>query len=164
MKKFLTAAALLFAMVLPGCHTVDNDRIPPAPVHLVFQSVADWNVYGTPAATSWRLFVKNEHIPANFSYTAVSETGFGGILLCGDIFGAPAAYDAACPVEARADVRVTVDDEALVARCPVCGSTYDIFSNYGSPLSGRAASLGYGLQRYYVGAGPAGEYMIVVRR
>lgn len=164
MRKILTAVAFAAAMIFSGCHTVDSDHIPPAPVYLVFQSVADWNIYGTPSAASSRLFVKSERIPANFSYTAVSQTGFGGVLLCGDIFGAPVAYDAACPVESRADVRVAVDTEALVARCPVCGSTYDVFSNYGSPLSGRAASLGYGLQRYYVGAGPAGEYMIVTRR
>ena len=163
MKKILTAVITL-VMAVTSCHTVDNDRIPPAPVYLTFQSVAEWNLYGTPSATSWCLFVKNEHIPSDFSYTAVSQTGYGGVLLCGDIFGAPVAYDVACPVEARADVRVTVDSEALVAKCPVCGSTYDVFSNYGSPLSGRAASLCYGLQRYYVGAGAAGEYMMVTRR
>ena len=153
--------ALLTLLAMSGCNSVETDRIPPAPVYLPFNSSGEWIVYGTAGAVSWRLFVKEEQPPVNYSYTALSMTGFGGILLCGDVFGAPIAYDAACPVECQRDIRVEIDSETLTARCPICGSEYDIFSNFGYPMSGKAASLGYALKRYYVGAGSAGEYMVV---
>lgn len=155
--------ASLTLLVMSGCHSVETDRIPSALTYLPFNSSGEWTVYGTPGAVSWQLFVKDERLPANYSYTAVSMTGFGGILLCGDVFGAPIAYDAACPVECRRDVRVEIDSETLTARCQVCGSEYDVFDNFGYPLAGKAASLGYALKRYYVGAGHSGEYMVVTR-
>lgn len=157
--KILLATILLSAV--PACHTLDQDRIPPVPVRIIFNTVADWNIYGTPSALDHRSFIKKERIPANFPYTAVTETGFGGVLLCGDVYGAPVAYDLACPVEMKPDIRVSVPADSLYAECQHCHSRYDIFSNYGHPLSGPAAQQGYGLRRYYVGAGPAGEYMVV---
>ena len=163
MNTLVRLVALLTLLAISGCHGVETDRIPPVPVYLPFNSAGEWAVYGTPGATSWRLFVKEERVPAEYSFSAVSMTGYGGVLLCGDVFGAPVAYDAACPVECRRDVRVDIDSETLTARCPVCGSEFDVFSNYGYPLSGKAASLGYGLKRYYVGAGRSGEYMVVTQ-
>ena len=147
--------------LLCGCDKLDDERIPPAPA---FPTVAEWQIYGTPGATDHKRFIKEEKAPANFPWTALTETGFGGVLLCGDIHGAPVAYDLACPVEIRRDVRIVVDPEAMNAYCPRCHSVYDIFTNYGHPLSGPAAEDGYGLQKYYVGAGAAGEYMVVTRR
>ncbi|MDE6266193.1 MAG: hypothetical protein K2M07_02445 [Muribaculaceae bacterium] len=162
--KILPAILLLCTAIIGGCRSVDDDRIPPAPVRIAFPTVAEWQIYGTPGATDHRRFIKSEKIPSNFPWTALTETGFGGVLLCSDIHGAPVAYDLACPVEIRADVRIIVDQEALNAYCPRCHSVYDIFTNYGQPLSGPAAEDGYGLQKYYVGAGAAGEYMVVTRR
>ena len=42
-------------------------------------------------------------------------------LVC-DVMGVPKAYDAACPVEVKRDVRVFINDEHE-AECPVCHST-----------------------------------------
>ena len=154
---------LLATVSLAACHRIDDQRIPPAPVRLQFYTVAEWNTYGVVGALNYRRYIKDQRIPSNFPYTAMSHTGFGGLLIAGDILGAPRAYDLSCPVECRADVRIVVDDDALNAFCPKCGSVYSIFTNYGQPLSGPAAELGYGLQKYYVGAGSQGEYMIVTR-
>ena len=160
-KISLTAIALT---VICACHSVDDDRLPPAPVRLSFNTVAEWNLYGNPAALQYKMFIKEQRLPANYNYTAISETGFGGILLVGDAFGMPLAYDLACPVERRKEIRIKVDTEKNEAYCPNCGSRYDIFANYGSPLSGKAAEQGYGLQKYHVGAGAAGEYMVITRQ
>lgn len=153
----------LLTAMSPSCRHLDDQRIPPAPVRLEFRDVSEWNTYGVPGALNHRRYIKSERIPSNFPYTMLSQTGFGGILIVGDILGAPRAYDLACPVECKADVRIVVDAEAANASCPVCHSVYDVFSNYGQPLSGPAHEYGYGLQKYYIGAGPQGEYMVVSR-
>ncbi|MCM1297374.1 MAG: hypothetical protein NC311_17690 [Muribaculaceae bacterium] len=157
-KYGLLAIAML---LMSSCHHLDDDRIPPAPVRIVFNTVSDWDIYGPPGAATSKSYIKSLRQPAIFPFTALTETGFGGVLLCCDVYGAPVAYDLSCPVEIRADVRIAVDEKELIARCPKCHSEYDVFSNYGNPISGPAADRGYGLRRYYVGAGPSGEYMIV---
>lgn len=159
MAAALTVAATLFS----GCHSVDDDRIPPLPVYLAFTTVGMWDTYGVAGATSHRRFILTDRlrVPENFPFTALSQTGYGGILLVSDILGDPQAYDLACPVEVRQDVRIRVNSEKNIAECPECGSTYDIFSNYGTPLSGPAAEKGYGLKRYHVGRGSGTDYMVV---
>lgn len=130
------------------------------PVWLSFNSEAEWTLYGTPAAMDARLFVKSTRTPANFPYSALDETGYGGVLLVCDVMGMPKAYDAACPVEVKRDVRVFIN-EAHEAECPQCHSTFDVFSLDGHPLSGRAAEEGWGLRGYSVGPGSRGEFRVV---
>lgn len=150
-------------MALSACHSIDDDRIPPMNVYLNFNTVGDWTLYGVPGAGSYRSFIKRDRVPSGYPYSALSATGFGGVLLVGDLHGQPVAYDLACPVECRSDVLIKVDAQALNAECPVCHSTYDLITNYGYPLSGKAAEKGYGLQRYHVAPGRNGEYMVVTR-
>lgn len=157
----ISAVVALATTALCGCQHLDDDRIPPAPVLIQFSNVAVWDAYGVPGALDWRRFIKSERVPADYPYTAMSATGFGGVLLCGDINGNPVAYDLACPVECSSSVRVFIDVEALVAECPKCHSTYDVFSLEGHPLSGEAARMGYGLRRYHVTPGPQGEYRVI---
>ncbi len=154
--------AILLMVVTAGC-THYEDRIPPSAVRVAFPTVGDWNTYGISGAYSHTIFIKEERVPSHFPYTALSETGFGGILLTTDMHGAPHAFDLACPVELRRDVRIVVDPEKIEARCPVCGSTYDVFDNFGMPLSGPAKQHEYRLARYNVGPGGAGEYMLISR-
>lgn len=154
----LLLAASLSATV--SCHHVDDDRIPSAPVNLVFRGQQMWDVYGVHGATEYRRFIKSERLPADFFYVAGDYTGFGGLLLCGDFFGNPVVYDLACPVECRGDVRVNVDNTSNIAVCPVCHSTYAIYENYGHPLSGIAAERGYGLKRYRIGQAAGADYVI----
>lgn len=156
-------AGMIFILAVCNCRHIDDDRIPPAQAYLQFNTIGDWNLYGVSGAGDYAYFIKQALQPAGYPYTALSATGFGGILLIGDIHGEPQAYDLACPVECRSDVRVSVVEDALVAECPVCHSTYDIVTNYGHPLSGTAAEKAYGLQRYYVHEGSNGEYRVVTR-
>lgn len=165
--KFLLSRILLplaiACLALSACHTLDDERIPAVPVRVAFNSLSEWEYYGVTGAMQHKRFILQDHIPADFPYTAISRTGYGGILLVTDIHGVPVAYDLACPVERKPDIRIAVDDDANVAECPHCHSTYDIYSNLGHPLSGEAARQGYGLSRYYVGPGLQGEYMVINR-
>lgn len=156
--------AFIAVCAMSSCDRVDSNRLPAMPVNIVFQTVGVWDYYGVPGALETRKFIRNskEQVPADFPYTVSTYTGFGGVLLCGDLYGNPVAYDLACPVECRADVRIEVDRDGNVAYCPMCGSTYSIFENYGSPLSGLAAERGYGLQRYKVRIG-SNPYCLISR-
>lgn len=156
-------ASLLLAVVAAACHSVDDTRIPALPVHIPFNTVGEWNIYGVSGALSWRRFIKSERQPEGFPYTEISATGFGGVLLVSDFDGAYRAYDLACPVECKRDVRIIVDTDMFVGRCPVCGSTYDIF-RVGNPLSGPAAEHSYGLTRYSVAYTPSSTPYILIRQ
>ncbi len=147
-------AVVLAGIAAISCQTVDDNRIPPAPVHISFATVGDWNIYGVAGALSARRFIKADRIPANFPYADVSATGFGGVLLVSDFDGGYRAYDLSCPVEAKRDVRIFVDEELSVGECPVCHSTYDVF-RFGNPLTGPAAEHGYALSRYRVTVNPS---------
>lgn len=155
----MAGTALLLSAV--SCRHVDNERIPWSDVRIAFSTMGEWNIYGVPGAYTYRSFIKSEHVPADYPYTAMTYTGFGGVLLVGDIFGRPVAYDLACPVEVRYNVRVAIDPDTHLAVCPVCHSCYDVFENYGHPVAGVAAEREYGLTLYHVGSGPGGEYMYI---
>jgi len=161
-RLMLSVACASILAALTACSDTGNRRIPPAPVRIAFATPGDWVVYGVSGAATYRIFIKPSQ-PANFPFTALTETGFGGILLVSDVLGAPRAYDLSCPVEARRDVRVQVDTDRMIAECPRCHSTYDVFE-YGAALSGEALSLGRdgNLQHYNVlMPGPGGEYALV---
>ncbi len=164
LRTALLAATALLASL--SCHHLDDDRVPVMPVWLSFNTQADWQLYGTPAAMDAQLFLKQgnreEWVPRQYPFAALSETGYGGVLLVADVMGTPKAYDAACPVEVKRTVRVFINDKHE-AECPDCHSTFDVFSLDGHPLSGRAAQEGWGLRRFAVGPGSRGEYMVVRR-
>lgn len=159
-RRLFTIIIIAASLLLSACHHLDNQRIPPAPVHISFFTVGDWNVQGIGGALDHKRFIKEELLPPNYPYTAISATGFGGVLLVGDVNGNPVAYDLSCPVECKRDVRIFVNTDEMVGECPKCHSTYDIFSLGGHPLSGDAAKDGYGLRRYIVGPG-TGSYMLI---
>lgn len=161
--SFKTFIAMMTAVLMVGCHHIDDDRIPAMPVYIPFASVGVWDLYGVSGAGQYRYFIKSESKPANYPYTATAATGFGGVLLISDIHSQPVAYDLACPVECRANTRIQVLSDEMIAECPVCHSTYDVITNYGYPLSGPAAERGYGLQRYYVSPASGTTYMVITR-
>lgn len=170
MKPLLTSIASLLvavaAMTVASCESVDDDRIPYAEVHLTFHTVGEWNIYGVQgdaAASRTYIFNSKERVPSNFPYTTLDRTGYGGLLLVTDILGDLHAYDLACPYECRPDIRVAVPADELFARCPSCGSTFDIFQNRGNPMTGPAQERGYALKRYSVFSGGATEYRVVTR-
>lgn len=140
----LLAASYLFT----GCDNYDDQRLPARPVHIEIYS-AQWSVYGVHGYMEWQTFVKNS-LPKGYSWAANSYSGFGGVLLICGLNNQLLAYDMACPVECKSNVQVTIDEEAGVAVCNACGSTYDVFNGYGQPLSGRAQEKKYGLTSYQV--------------
>lgn len=160
MRAALSVFVLVMAAMCCGCDRLDDDRIPVAAVNISFPTVAEWNVYGVASALDYRSFIPEQHLPKGFYYTASTYCGFGGVLLVGDVMGTPQAYDLACPVECRRDVRVRINTESNLAECPQCHSTYDVFSLYGHPAGGEAAQKGYGLRRYRVGPA-SGSYMLI---
>ena len=164
--------AVAAALVLTACHDVDTKRIPLMPVRIPFATVGDWHTYGVGGAAMAVSFIRvnggTHGTPAGYPYTGLTATGFGGVLLVGTftysgdpLLTPPAAFDLACPVEARADIRIAPDYKESCARCSTCGSTYDIFQATGMPLSGPAAKLGYGLKSYRVAAGGSSGYLLI---
>lgn len=160
--------SLIALIITPGCDSVDDERIPSVPVHLSFATVADWVQWGVAEESAGhRSYIyapgSKTNIPEGYPYKAVDATGYGGLLLVTDALGNPVAYDLACPYEAKPDVRIRVEDDEIIARCPKCGSTFDIITNYGNPRSGPAAERAYALKRYAVVSGGSLEYRVVTR-
>lgn len=153
MKKILFLIRILaITLSLPACHSVDDDRIPNMAVNISIGNAGLWNTYGVSGFGSFRYFIlnpKGTSEPAGFTYKYGSATGFGGVLLiCGmDPYNTgittPLAYDLACPVERKADVRVQIDTDTYVAICKECGSSYDVTMAAGAPISGEAATGKY---------------------
>lgn len=149
-------------MSLCGCHHIDDNRVPSMPVNITFATAAEWDIYGVSGAMTWHRFIRQDRVPANYPYTAMTYTGYGGVLLVGDMLGEPKAFDLCCPVELKQDVRVAVDpDNEFLAVCPRCGSRYDVFSLLGYPVGGPAAEKGYGLRQYRVEPGRGGEPYVI---
>lgn len=165
--KFAAAASM--ALGVMSCNTVDDSRLPNMPVNINLSTPALWTTYGVHGYGDTRSFIAALREPRDFAYTAQTATGFGGVLLvCGFNpytleAGVPMAYDLACPVECRSDVRVRMqhDGEALpFAVCPECGSHYDVVERGGSPTEGVALSRKLGLSRYECRMTTYGGYLI----
>ena len=140
-------------------------------VNISLANVGLWNTYGVAGFGSHRNFIFNgsgASQPAGFTYKYGSATGFGGVLLIEGIdafnpaIATPLAYDLACPVERKADVRVYIDNETYVAVCSQCKSTYDVTMGAGAPISGEAATgkYKYALKSYSVIPSGNGGYYI----
>lgn len=159
----------LLALAAAGCyHSVDINfnRVPRIKVYIPFTTAGEWDLYGAKAPLDARRFIRPSE-PAGYSYPDYSFTGFGGVLQVCDLQGTLRAYDLSCPVECQPDVRVVVDYSTNLARCPKCGSTYDVFLLNGSgplagaPVSGPALTSGYGLRRFNVVFGVDGRYALI---
>lgn len=146
------------ALCMTACDSIDNNRIPALNVQIVLNNPGLWNTYGVAGYGMSRQFIRQLGIPSYSFFTETTYTGFGGILLvmgmdpyvAGDVV--PLAYDLACPVECKENIRVTYDDTNMEAVCPLCGSHYDVLMGGGALTSGPAltGSVKYALQRYSV--------------
>ena len=162
------ALCIAASAVSTSCDDVDSERIPAYRVQIALNNAGLWNTYGVGGYGQYRYFIRETRTPANFPFRETTFTGFGGVLLImgmdpfgeGDII--PLAYDLACPVECKPDIRVAMDDDNLEAVCPVCGSRYNVLMNGGAPVGGPAAtgSVKYGLQNYRCLGSPGGGYVI----
>lgn len=161
-KTYLLTVSM--AITLAGCDHLENNRIPPADVRVPFTTIGDWETYGVSGAYEYQNFIKGERKPAGYPYTTLTFTGFGGVLLTMDYQNTPVAYDLACPVECQNNIRVQIQPDTHLAKCPKCGSEYEVCTlNYGYPVSGPAQERGYRLQVYHVGPGTQGEYRVITR-
>lgn len=163
LKKIIYILSLSVSLLAISCNHIDSSRIPAMPVNIQLDNTGLWNTYGVFSYGQYRMFIKSKKLPSNFSYSALSYTGFGGVLLIsgndnGD-YNTPLAYDLACPVEAKESVIVGINSK-YEAVCPVCGSVYNVCEGYGAPVSGRALDLHYGLQRFRVYPASLGGYII----
>ena len=160
----------LLALAAAGCyHSVDInfERVPGVTVYVPFTTEGQWDAFGAKAPLESRRFIRGMNVPAGYPYPDYSFTGYGGVLQVCDIHGTLRAYDLSCPVECQRNVLVMVDYSTNLARCPECGSTYDVFLLDGSdqlagaPVSGPALASGYGLRRYGVIFGVDGRYCLI---
>lgn len=153
MKIFSGIAIGIFLIFsLQSCQTVDDERIPNMAVNISLSNAGLWNTYGVSGFGSHRYFIltnSGNPQPSGFPYKYGSATGFGGVLLIegmdpfSSVTAAPLAYDLACPVERKPDIRVQIDSETYVAVCPQCKSSYDVTMQRGAPISGEAATGKY---------------------
>lgn len=167
MRRYHNLLPLLALLIsTTSCEDIDNHRLPPVAVNIVFSTLGDWTTYGVAGPGQSRQFIKAERIPAGYFYKESEFTGFGGVLLLCDPNGSYTAFDLACPVECRANIRVeweTGTQQAGIMRCPECGSRYDVYS-YGTAVSGKALEYKYGLEPYHVVVGnSAPPYAAVMR-
>ncbi len=151
-----TLSALCLLPTLTACDSTDDYRIPSYRVHIALDNPGLWQVYGVAGYGDYRCFIRQTREPANFPFSETTYTGFGGVLLImgmnpfNDGAMQPLAYDLACPVECRENVRVKIDPTTLDAVCPLCESHYDVTMGVGAPLSGPALTYKYRLRNYGV--------------
>ena len=117
MKRFLSCLLVLLAL---SCTKTIETTIPYCPVYLeldlTFQDRAlkDMQAY--------KIYTQSNIDQAG------EKTGFGGVLVYhglnnnGGAADAYYAFDAACPYEALANIKVEVDENKIYAICPKCGS------------------------------------------
>lgn len=155
-------ACLTGVLATSSCEEVDDDRIPYMPVYIDLGIPAYWQSYGVHYLGDYKRFIKEDRVPSDFHYNLTTETGFGGVLLVTAIDNIPLAYDLACPVEIKRNVRVNFNPETRRAVCPKCHSEFDVCEFGGSPVSGEAKDRKWALRRYQ--AIPVeGGYKIVQR-
>lgn len=142
---------MCIAVAIASCTEINDNQLPASLVKINLSTAGYWQTYGVASPGIYRMFVKSERIPANYPYNANIYTGFGGVLLVSDIYtGEPMAFDLSCPVERRANVRVTIEEESYDAVCASCGSHYNVMGGWGAPISGKALTEKVGLTRYNV--------------
>ena len=156
---------LSMTVILSGCNTNDDERIPNMAVNINLSDAGLWNRYGVSGFGIPQYFIKSLRQPVGFAYLDRTLTGYGGVLLINGFdyrineIG-PLSYDLSCPVERSPDIRIRVDSDTFEAICEKCGSKYDVTMGFGSPISGIAASEHYSLRRYQCVSTGQG-YMIV---
>lgn len=158
-KIVIFILGLLSSLIFGSCEKIDSNRIPYSPVNIELDNAGLWQIYGVHSMGENRSFIKSLKVPANYNYTALTYTGYGGVVIIGGPNNEVLAYDLCCPVEARSDTRININSK-YEGECPVCGSRYDLLYLGGGPISGPAVNKKYGLQRYRATANPLGGYVI----
>lgn len=143
-----TEITLLSALVLlfTACGDSFEQRIPSAPVYIR----VDLNVSRDQAlggVNSGVFYTTGKKL-----YDA-ERMGFGGVYVYHtvntDLRSMYAAFDIACPVEAKRDVTVSKGEEGELM-CSKCGSVFEVLYGTGHAIEGPANEKNYRLQPYTV--------------
>lgn len=129
-----------------SCADTIETRIPYRPVNLELDLT--YQDKALKAVQAYKLYTQQNIDQAN------EQTGFGGVLVFHGLSGSGTsafyAFDAACPHEASASVIVEVDDAAIYAICPRCGSKFELLNGLGNPIEGPCAEEKQALKPYQV--------------
>ncbi|RHJ86517.1 hypothetical protein [Parabacteroides sp. AM08-6] len=133
MKRFLTCFLILLAC---SCTKTIKTNIPPSRVYLrIDLRYEDKDLVGTL-----------NHKEFTAPRKAGEYVGYSGVLVVCGFDNVYYAYDLCCPHEASKTNRI-VPDNTGKAKCPKCGTVYDIGYGTGAPVEGVSE---YALQRYNV--------------
>ncbi len=141
MKRILFALSVL---LFSACYTNFDSSIPDYPVYLELDLTYEDNELN--AIQAYKLY-----LPTSVNQ-AVERTGYGGVLVYHGLSSTGSseayyAFDASCPVECKTTIRVEVDDDAINAVCPNCGTKYEIINGIGHPVEGEGTET---LKQYNV--------------
>ena len=163
-KKYAFLLFLAAVALMAGCSRIKDDVIPAMPVGIDLTNIGIWSVYGVNGYGDYRYFNIETGEPKGFPFTATTFTGYGGVVIvCGYDFttgdyNSILAYDMACPVERRKDVKISINKE-FKAVCKACGSTFDVCEGGGAPTSGKALDQKVGLSRYTASKSGGGYFI-----
>ncbi len=146
MDKMRRILPLLILLALLSCTDTIETRIPYRAVYLELDLT--YQDKALNAIQSYKIYTSKDIDQAG------EQTGFGGILvyhgLSGSGSGAFFAFDAACPHEASTNTIVEVDEAAIYAVCPKCGSKFELLNGIGNPVEGPCAEDKQSLKQYIV--------------
>ena len=124
MDKIRRIFPLLILFTLLSCADTIETRIPYRAVYLELDLT--YQDKALNAIQAYKIYTSKDVDQAG------EQTGFGGVLvyhgLSSNGTGAFFAFDAACPHEASANVIVDVDESAVYAICPKCGSKFELLT------------------------------------
>lgn len=146
MDKIRRIFPLLILFTLLSCADTIETRIPYRAVYLELDLT--YQDKALNAIQAYKIYTSKDVDQAG------EQTGFGGVLvyhgLSSSGTGAFFAFDAACPHEASANVIVDVDESAVYAICPKCGSKFELLNDIGNPVEGPCAEEKQALKQYVV--------------
>lgn len=137
-SNLIKTAYILSAIILSGCENNNintKNPIPESPVNYSLNIMRD-----APS-----LDIQGNSIAITDIYDYNQRIGYSGLLIVHGLDDAFYAFDLCCPHEHKRDVKV--EPSMIIARCPVCGTVYDIGFGTGYPNSGPSE---YPLKRYTV--------------
>lgn len=110
-----------------GCEGASfNSSIPSYPVNIELNIAAEYPHFVPDNIMQYMTFTQGRLL--------TDRVGYGGILVVTGLDANYHAFDLACPVECRRDIKVSVD--GMYAVCPKCGEQYEIFYGIGNPTKG----------------------------
>lgn len=148
-KYFITYLLVsVITMLTLSCQENQRSPIPDYPVSLKLDLAGEYSTFRGSSCEAHTFITP---------ILAADRLGFGGILVCTDLYSNYCAFDLACPYEAKNNIRVHPD--GLKAVCDSCGSQFDICET-GLGVVSKGPSK-YPLKKYQ--ARVSGNYLVIFR-